>query len=360
MSFDFMKTLKLIQGGLLDHTTTWNDYLAGNPGWKETAIVLTGPLLVANIVLSLIFSRIIGGFAYYGYYGNFFVALLMGLIMAAIGFFIAVFVFNFLAGTFKGKPDFSRAFAAVSLAAIPAWVAGIVASIIPSVGFLIAFAGGIISLVFLYKILPLALELPDEKRVVHFVVSLLAIFIINAVIGFMMGQGAMRQGMNSTNIARMDQPSSSVTSSGVIGEMERQGRLMESAQSDVFEPPNDGKLDEDQVEEYVSVMQKTRALHKNYADKMDKMAREMKEKEAAGEAPSLSDLGKMYGGIGSAMTANNAEIEVVKTGGGNWAEHQWVKEQLRAAVIQQGEGSDALEHNFKLYKKYEDELEDDG
>jgi len=360
MQFDFKKTLKLIQGGLLDHTATWNDYLAENPGWKDTAIVLTGPLLVANIVLSVIFSRLIGGFAYYGYGSNFFVALLMGLIMAVIGFLIAVFVFNFLAGVFNGKPDFNRAFAAVSLAAIPAWVAGIVASIIPSVGFLIAMAGGIISLVFLYKILPLALEVPNEKRVMHFVVSLVAIFIINMVVGFMMGQGAMRQGMNSTDFSRADRPSGSVTSSGVVGELERQGRLMEAAEADVFEPPSNGELDEDQVEEYISVMQKTRAMHKKYADEMDKMAQEMKEKEEAGETPSLSDLGKMYGGIGTAMTANNAEMEVVKTGGGNWAEHQWVKEQLRAAEIHQGEGSDALEHNYKLFKKYEEELENDS
>jgi len=321
--------------------------------------VLTGPLLVANIVLSLIFSRLIGGFAYYGYSSNFFVALLMGLIMGVIGFLIAVFVFNFLSGVFNGKPDFNRAFAAVSLAAIPAWVAGIVASIIPSVGFLIALAGGIVSLVFLYKILPLALEVPDEKRAVHFVVSLVSIFIINAVVGFMMGQGAMRQQINSTDFTRAEKSSSSVKGSGVVGELQRQGRLMEAAEADVYEPPSDGELDEDQVEEYISVMQKTRAMHKKYADNMDKMAKEMKEKEEAGETPSLSDLGKIYGGIGTAMTANNAEMEVVKTGGGNWAEHQWVKEQLRAAVIQQGEGSEALEHNYELYKKYEDQLEDD-
>lgn len=358
MSFDYMKTLKLIQGGLLDHTATWNDYLATNPGWKDTAMVLTGPLLIANIVLSLIFSRMIGGYAAYGFHSNFFVALILGLIMAAIGFVVAVFVFNFLAGTFKGKPDFSRAFAAVSLAAIPAWVAGIIGSIIPSIGWLIAFAGGILSLVFLYKILPLALEVPDEKRVMHFVVSLIGIFIINLIIGVVFGRGAMQDQINTRDFARTETSSrSSASSSGVIGEMERQGKLMEAAQSDVFEPPSDGKLSEDQVETYISVMKKTAAMHKKYADEMDKMAAEMKAKEEAGETPSLSDLGKMYGGIGTAMTANNAEMEVVKTSGGNWAEHQWVKNQLRAAEIQQGEGSEALEHNFKLYEKYEDELE---
>ena len=57
------------------------------------------------------------------------------------------------------------------------------------------------------------------------------------------------------------------------------------------------------------------------------------------------------------MSANNAELEVVKTGNGNWAEHNWVKEQLRVAHIQRGDGSDAIAHNYKLYKKYEEELE---
>jgi hypothetical protein len=365
MAFDFKKTLKLVQGGLLDHTATWNDYLAGNPDWKDTAVALTAPLLVANIVLSLIFSRIVGGISYgagaWGGHGNFFVALLMGLIMAAIGFLIAVAVFNFLAGVFQGKPSFSRAFAAVSLAAIPAWVGGIVASIIPSIGFLVALAGGITSLVFLYRIMPLALEVPDHKRPVHFIVSIVAIIVINAVIGFMFGQSTARQGIDSADFSRADRSSSSSSrSSGVVGELERQGRLMEAAEADVYDPPGDGMLDEDQVEEYVSVMQKTRAMHRKYAEEMDQLAQEMKEKEAAGEAPSLSDLGKMYGGIGSAMTANNAEMEVVKTGGGNWAEHLWVKDQLRAAAIQQGQGSKALEHNFALYQKYAEELEDES
>ena len=65
----------------------------------------------------------------------------------------------------------------------------------------------------------------------------------------------------------------------------------------------------------------------------------------------------MFGGITNAMSVNNAEMEVVKTGGGNWAEHQWVKEQLRIAKIQMGDGSDAIEHNYELYMKYKEELE---
>jgi beta-glucosidase/6-phospho-beta-glucosidase/beta-galactosidase len=66
----------------------------------------------------------------------------------------------------------------------------------------------------------------------------------------------------------------------------------------------------------------------------------------------------MYAGIGTAVSATNAEMELVKTGGDNWAEHLWVKEQLRTAKIQQGDGSDAIAHNYELYKEYQEDLED--
>jgi hypothetical protein len=86
------------------------------------------------------------------------------------------------------------------------------------------------------------------------------------------------------------------------------------------------------------------------------MSEEIEAKKAAGEQPSAAELSKMYGGIGKTMSATNAEMEVVKTAGGNWAEHLWVKKQLRVASIQLGEGSEANAHNYDLYKKFEDQL----
>ena len=357
MQFDFNKTLGLVKGGLLDHEATWKSYLGENPGWQQTALLLTGPLLLANVLLSLIFSRIVGGFAYYGYASNFFVALFLGLLMGVVGFIVAVFVFNFLAGTFKGKPDFSRAFAAVTMAAIPAWLAGVVAALIPGIGFFIALAGGIASLVFLYKIIPLALEVPDDKRIVHFIASLVLIMVINVVVSMTIGAGAMRNDFGSSSFSPGAVQERPLATSGVVGEIARQGQLVEAAGADVFTPPADGELDEDQVREYVSVLRKTRAIQNKYAEKVDKLAADMQAKEDAGENPSVADLGKMYSGFGTVMSANNAEVEVVKTANGNWAEHLWVKQQLRTAVIQQGEGSDAIEHNYELYQEYQEELE---
>jgi len=356
MQFDFTKTLALIKGGLLDHQNTWNNYLEDSPGWQQTALVLTGPLFLASILISLIFSRLTGGYAMYAYPGNWFTALLYSLIMGALGFAIVVLVFNFLAGTFKGTPNFSRAFAAVSLAVIPAWVSSAVGGLVPYLGGLIALAGGILSLVFLYRIIPLALGVPDDKRTVHFVVSLVAVIVINMIIGMTLGLGRVGDQYQSTGYSAPDDSTRKSASSGVIAEGVRQAELIDAASSDRFDPPADGKLDEDQVEDYVSIMRKTKALRDEYAQKMDKLAAEMKAKEEAGESPSIADLGKLYSGAGGLVSANNAEMEVVKTGGGNWAEHEWVKQQLRTAHVQQGEGSEANEHNYKLYKKYADEL----
>ncbi len=71
---------------------------------------------------------------------------------------------------------------------------------------------------------------------------------------------------------------------------------------------------------------------------------------------SLGDIARVYKSTGNILGLANAEMEVVKTGGGNWAEHRWVKDQLRVAIVQQ-DGTEAIEHNFRLYQKYSQELD---
>ena len=355
MDFDYKKTIELIKGGLLDPSNTWGRYLEQNPGWRETAINLTGPLLIANVVLTLIFSRITGGYGYFGYGQNFLAALVSGLVFAALGFAILVAAFTYLAGVFKGKTDWSKAFAAVSLAMIPGWVAGVLGALIPWIGWLISLAGFVLSLVFAYKLVPVTLGVPEDKRVAHFVVSLVCAVLINMVLGAAFGMSAMNRGTSFQDFGR-SADSSPVFGSGMFGELERQGRLLEAAQSDQYSPPADGKLTEEQVEAYVSVLGKTRALQEKYDEEIEDLRKEFESKEESGEEPSVSDLAKIYGSVGTAVSVNNAEMEVVKTAGGNWAEHLWVKQQLRVAAIQQGQGTDAMKHNFELYKEYEEDI----
>jgi hypothetical protein len=355
MAFDWNKTVSVIKGGLLDPENTWKSFLGENPSWQQTAVVLTGPLLVANVVLTLIFSRMVGGYSAYGLAGNWFSALILGLVAAGITVVITTAVFNFLAGTFGGTANFSRAFAAVSLAAIPSWVAGALGAIIPFLGFLLALAGGILTLIYLYRIMPLALNVPQDKRILHYVVSILLIMVINFVVGMTLGVGMATSEYQSSEYSA---GSGTLAGAGVLGEVNRQTELMNAAGADTFEPPADGKLDEDQVEAYVTVLQKTRALQAEHAEKMDKVAQDMKAKEESGEAFSLADVGKAISGAGALMGANNAEMEVVKSGGGNWAEHEWVKQQLRTARVQQGDGDAAIVHNYRLYQQFEAQLKD--
>jgi hypothetical protein len=354
MEFDLKETLKLVRGGLLDHRATWQEYFDQDPHWQKTVGLLTAPIIVTNVILSLVFARMLGGFYSYGYGSNIFVALILGLISSAIGIALASFVLAFLAGKFQGINSFPRALAAVSLAAIPGAVAGIVAALIPGVGFLLVFAGGILSLVFLYKILPLALGIPEEKRTVHFIVSLVSLFVLNAVVATVLGVGGGAGGGAASSYRSSDKNSDSVAAgSGVFGEIMRQSQLIEAAGEDDYAPPDDEKLSEEQVQAYLKVKQKTRAAQEQYAEKLEALEKEMDNKEN----PTAADISRVYSGVGGAMSMGNAELEIVKTGGGNWAEHQWVMTSLRNAMLQQGDGSEALAHNYALYEKYREQLE---
>lgn len=187
MPFDTKTTLELIKGGLFNAEETWKAYLEQNPPWQQTAMTLTGPLLVANVLLSLIFSRLVGGYNAFGHQSGWFTSLALGLLLGAFTVTITAIVFNFMAGIFKGTPDFSRAFAAISLAVIPGWVASAVAAIIPYLGVMLALAGGILSLVYMYRLMPMALHVPQDKRVIHFVLALAVIIICNMVMGAVLG-----------------------------------------------------------------------------------------------------------------------------------------------------------------------------
>lgn len=359
MQFDFNKTLALVKGGVTEPEANWTAYLAENPGWQKTLVWLTGPLLVANVVLSTIFTWIVGGLGKYAMGDSFIAALLFTLVTAALGFLIAVFVLSLLAGVFGGKPNFDRAFAAVSLVAIPAWLAGIVGALVPWVGWLVSAAGGIWALVLLYRIIPTALEVPQDKRVGHYIVSIIAVILCNMVLGAMLAFSGLRPGPNLSDIGSSRDGSTSIpgdiaSGTGIFGQAQRQAQLMEAASKDRFEPPSNGKVSEDQVEALVEVVKKSEAALADRAERLKKLSEDVED----GEVRSPGDLMAIYEGMGTVTSLQNVEMEVVKTSGGNWAEYRWVKEQLRVAKLQLGSGSDAVEHNFELYKEHEDILGD--
>ena len=140
---------------------------------------------------------------------------------------------------------------------------------------------------------------------------------------------------------------------GVFGEIGRQAEIMANASEDRYDPPADGMVTRDQAEWVAGVADKSRQAHEEEMSRLQKLSEELDDQDN----PSPADIAKMYQGMGSAMSLNTLEMEVVDSGGGNWAEYQWVKDQLRKARLQRGEGSDALVHNFELYQEFEDRLQ---
>lgn len=342
--FDLQKTLNLIKGGLLEPVQTWESYLAGNHDWKETASILTGPLILVSVVLTSILGWLFRNHSLFGQQTGFRTTILV-LIGAVIGVFIAAFVFSRLAGYFQGKHDFNRGFAAVSLAAIPGYIGSILGTV-PFIGWLVSLALGILGLVFLYRIIPSYLEVPEDKRVVHYVASLLSTIVLVFIVNLILGIGTYSAG-------GLDD--SRVSGNTIPGEFGRQAELVAQAENDRYDPPEDGLVSEAQMTSLLATLRKTAEYQAAQQERLKKLEEDMQGKEDF----SFSDIGKMTAGMNTIMSTANAEMEVVKSAGGNWAEHQWVKNQLRTASIQK-DLNDTIKHNYALYQKYAEQLREAG
>jgi len=336
--FDLKKTLAIIQGGLLNPRETWKNYLAESHDWKSTALLLTVPLIVGCAVVSAVLGWLFGSGMYYG--RGFLSILIIGLIYSCIGIALVTFVFSFLAGVFKGQNNFNHGFAAISLTSIPSQLGGII-STIPWIGWLIGFALFILSMVYLYQIIPSYLKVPDNQRIVHYILSIATSIILMLILGFVLGIGSMMGGANmSSSIA----PTSSSKLAGLP--FGQQADLVAATEQDKFDPPKDGKVTESQAKAYARFLSKTNEYRQAQAEKLQKLDKDVKDK--GNQALNVSQLSS---GLGSIMNLSFAEMEVVKTGGGNWAEHQWIKQQFRTASIQR-DINDSVKHNYDLYKKY--------
>ncbi|NNF41222.1 MAG: hypothetical protein HKN64_07565 [Woeseiaceae bacterium] len=347
--FDFKRTLELIKGAVFDPQPTWDSYLPDADDWKKTAAVLTGPLIVGSGVLAFILDRIFPNrMAFIP--DTSLLDMIKGIVMAAVAAVIIAFIFAFLAGLFKGKNSFPKALAATSLAFVPGYFGNALVHL-PWIGWLLGMALGIYGLVLLWRILPGYLEVPGSSRVGHYILSLAACIAVFVIMGFVFGAGMAGSKVTDFAIDERDDAGSAAASS-IFGGLERQGRIIESADQDSFDPPGNGKLSRSQVRDFVAVMAKTQEFRNDQAERLEALSEKAENNDVASMAEAMS-------GLAGVASIANAEMEVVKTGGGNWAEHQWVKEQLFTARIQK-DINDAVSHNYALYQEFEEELKELG
>ncbi len=348
---DLQRTLSLIRGGIFDSEQTWRNYLPEADNWQKTALLLTVPLIIFAAVGAYLFSFLGGEMSFFGRFRPTIVSTILTMIASAIAAAAVAFVVSALAGAFGGKSSFALGLSATTFAFIPGYIGQAVAWL-PLIGGLLAFGLSIYGLVLLWKIIPIYLEVPDGKRTGHYILSLLASIVAMFILSMTIGRALMPSmgGPGFGGFSDSRGPDSSAPT-GMFGGVARQAELMNAAGEDRYDPPSNGRLSKNQVREFIRVMVRTEELQKQ---KMAQL-KELSEKADKDEVVSFRDLGKMMGGFSEAAGVSTTEIEVVKSAGGNWAEHQWVRESLRTAWIQK-DINDAVTHNYELYKDYEEQL----
>ncbi len=106
---------------------------------------------------------------------------IMQYILSLAGVFLIAFIMDVLAPTFGCSKDLVAAVKIVVFSYTAAWVAGIL-NIIPSLGILVGIAS-IYSLYLMYMGMKIVKEVPNDKMVGYFVVTIIAAVVVFFVIG---------------------------------------------------------------------------------------------------------------------------------------------------------------------------------
>ncbi len=346
--FDLQATIGWVTGVLKTPEETARRYREADPPWLQTFLQLPLPLIVAASVVAAILTFLTGTST--PFVGARIVGFLYMLVFTIAWSFVLAVIIDQLAGFFDGEKNFSRAYSVVGFAMV-AVATGNALGVLPFIGWLINLAAGIYGIYLTYQFVPIFLAVPEESRVKHIVATIVLALVAGIVIGGItagLGLASMgsveRASTYEEEVAESFNEADSEPTGGLFGNFERQAKYVEQADQDVFDPPADGELTEEQVERYVRVLRKTSELR----DRLGKKFEQMDEENAS--------ISAILGGVGDAARIGTAEMEVVKTGGGNWAEHQWVRHQLEVARVQQ-DLNDTVKHNFALFEKYAEEIE---
>ncbi len=348
MTISFRKTLTLLRNGLLNPAVAWREYYKENSSWQQTALRLTLPLVASATVLGVLVHGLLRDSYLYAATLSA-QMLLIDIALTFVLLLITALVFSYTAGKFAGQSSFSRSLAAITLAAIPAF-AGMVIIFVPWLGWLVALALLMLSIVCLYQVIPLYLQVPDGKRRIHFLVSLVSTLIAVIIFNWIVAAVFIQKNDDLPRKANI------TASSGTLAQVNESMLLLEDALNDVFTPPENNEITDQQMQAFVMIMQKTHKFLEQRVKELRLMADELENKEDK----SISEIMKMSRKIGeNAMSQNDAEMRIVKRGGQNWKEHQWIKQQLRIAATRQP-GMPGVAHNRKMYKNYSKELSELG
>lgn len=392
---DLKHSQSLILGSLLREREIWPPYAAEHHPWRATLLNVGLPAAVIAALGSFLLGMVFRSYYLFGAAGI--GTLLHGLLIAVAALFIWAGAAYYFAGLFQptatvppaGAQDadaagaetnaepaaaesaattalsmprsFDQAFAAVTFGFLPGFV-GMVLQALPFIGALIMVIAAIYALMTLYRALPVFLPIAEPDRLKHFIATFLAALVASLVLSALLGAILLgsaadqaRDHVDASVDALEEQIEAADASERSLPELlgvDSQIDSVQSATTDEFDPPGHGRLTAEQVARTVKLLQRTEKLREDSGSRLKELAE--RADSGTGEEPSLGDLFK---GIRGLVDVGTAEPQVVKAAGANWAEHEWIKQQLINARLSP-DSSDTAEHNYALYEAHAAELED--
>lgn len=325
-----LKTLFL--GAITDPEQTWATFRQNQPDAQRVFLAYTLPLVLGSTIAAAVLAFVFGTQGLVFSAGRSFTAMLqemlVGSLAGCIGIGLLAGITLWLARLFGGEGRFDAALSMSTLAAVPGFLSNIPGAL-PWIGWLILLAGGIYSLILLYKAIPVFLQLESGRRPLHYICSLVLMLVVNFVLGAMFGgllgnsdERAMREALSG----------GTSTSDGLFGNIEAMAALYEAADNDRYEAPGDGEVSGEQLRDFLRVAEDTSARHARYLDELAAVEAQLSGAEAEGGVGALfGAMRAVSTGMAASTGAFNAEMAAVKESGGNWAEHLWVRERLQRA-----------------------------
>ncbi len=171
---DFGKIIKLVQGIILKPKETFESVKGEKTPWTN---------LLINYVLILIALPAIGNFLVWIRWSASWAikALIMQLLMAGISFIALTYLMQILSKSFGGNGDLDQAAKTIAYSLTPMWVGNLFV-FIPIIGWLIALAGAIYSLIVLYHAIIIFMEIPKDKSIGYEIIFIIVSIVVMAVI----------------------------------------------------------------------------------------------------------------------------------------------------------------------------------
>jgi hypothetical protein len=178
-----MKLIDRAKNIIMTPKTEWAVIASEEPNGQSIFMSYALPLILASAAAAFIGHALFWG-GHYGAYsfkwGLYFA--LQIVIMGAIGVWLTAAVINALAPSFSSEKSMGRAMQLVIYSMTPAWIGGLL-MIFPPIG-VIGMIFGIYGLYLMYLGLPHTMKTPQDKSVPYIVVSIIALIVIYAIIGW--------------------------------------------------------------------------------------------------------------------------------------------------------------------------------